>query len=118
MSKRIGPFVASVSLLIALLAYWPSAAAFTPAILLSFLAGIGAVAGLVLGAVRMSTLTLLIVLLTALVSPLISDIAGGARGAYLVLGVAPVAVVLFAALLFWDFRRRGASQAVAADGEG
>ncbi len=53
----------------AVAAYYPSAAAFTPAILLSFVAAGGAVAAAYYGFVRIAIVTLLVVAATVLVSP-------------------------------------------------
>ncbi|OFE13172.1 hypothetical protein PHACT_08475 [Pseudohongiella acticola] len=62
--------ISSISLILAIIAFVPSAATFTPAIFLSAFALAGAVIGMVAGAVRRGILTILAVCGTVVVSPL------------------------------------------------
>jgi hypothetical protein len=105
MRKRFGLYIGGVSLLLAAIAYAPSAAAFTPAIYLSLVAAAGAVVGLCFGAVRVTTLTFAIVFLTFLGSPLASQVFEGFRAPRYFLLSSAVGLVLFGGLLFWDFKR-------------
>ena len=99
--------IAIASLIGAVVAYIPSAAAFTPAILLSFVAALGAVVTAALGAVRLAVVTLLVVVATALVSPLSSRWLAISR-VELVMVACAVAIAGVSAALFWDYRRRAA----------
>jgi hypothetical protein len=104
---RIGLSIAVVSLLVAIAAYVPSAAAFTPAVLLSFLAAIGAIVTVFAGFIRLGVVTLSVVAATVLISPIFGwpEIVR----VDLVMVACAAAIVVVAALLFWDFRRRRAS---------
>ena len=100
--------IAIASLVGAVVAYVPSAAAFTPAILLSFVAAVGAVVTALFGSVRLAVVTLLVVAATVLVSPLSSRWLAISR-IDLVMVVCAAAIAAVSAVLFWDYRRRSAS---------
>lgn len=106
--QRIESAIATMSLVAAVMAYVPSAAAFTPAIFLSFLAAAGAISTAAFGCVRRAVITLLVVAATVLISPLSSGWVTISRiefpMALLAGGIAAVAAVLFR-----DFRRRSVS---------
>jgi DMSO reductase anchor subunit len=100
--------IAIASLAGAAVAYVPSAAAFTPAILLSFIAAVGAVIAALFGSVRLAVITLLVVAATVLVSPLSGRWLAISR-IDLVMVACAVAIAGVSAALFWDYRRRSAS---------
>jgi hypothetical protein len=100
--------IAIASLVGAVVAYVPSAAAFTPAILLSFVAALGAVVTAVLGAVRLAVVTLLVVAATVLISPLSSRWFVISRIDW-VMVVCAAGIAGVSAVLFWDYRKRSAS---------
>jgi hypothetical protein len=108
MRQRFVSAIAIASLVLAVVAYVPSAAAFTPAILLSFVALIGALATAVLGSVRLAIVTLLVVASTVMVSPLFSRWFVVARVDFLMVLCAAV-IAAVSAILLWDHRRRSAS---------
>jgi hypothetical protein len=100
--------IAIVSLATAVAAFVPSAAAFTPAILLSFVAAVGAIVTAFLGFVRLAIVTLLVVAATVLVSPLTSRWFAISRIDFLMVACA-AALAAVSAVLFWDYRKRSAS---------
>lgn len=106
-ANKSGMAISSVSLGIGLIAFVPSAAAFTPAIFLSFVAFAGAMAGAALGAVRIGVLTLLVVASTVVVSPLSPTERwfSSVRAEYWMVGMA-VSWGIVAALLLAHYRRR------------
>lgn len=69
--RRLGQHVGKIGLALAVLAYFPSIAAFTPAVLLSVIALPAALVGALCGARRTAALTVYAVLATLLVSPLL-----------------------------------------------
>ena len=69
--QRLGQLVGKIGLALAVLAYYPSIAAFTPAIMLSVLALPAALVGALCGAYRTAALTVYVMLATLLVSPLL-----------------------------------------------
>lgn len=100
--------IATASLLLAVAAYYPSAAAFTPAIVLSFVAAGGALVTACFGFVRLAIVTLLVVTATVLISPWFFPSFGEPHVERVMLGSAlGVAAVCF--VLLWDFKRRSAS---------
>jgi hypothetical protein len=108
MREHLVSAIAIASLVAAIAAYVPSAAAFTPAILVSCFAAAGAVTTALFGSVRLAIVTLLVVAATVLVSPLSSRWFAVSRIEFvMVLGAAVVVAV--SAVLFWDYRRRSAS---------
>jgi hypothetical protein len=96
--------IATASVVLAIAAYVPSSAPFTPAILLSFVAAFGAVATALLGFVRRATITLLVVAATVVVSPGFSRWIAFQRVDWVMLGCA-VVIAIIGAVLFWDYRR-------------
>jgi hypothetical protein len=100
--------IAIASLVAAVVAYVPSAAAFTPAILLSFVAAFGAVVTAALGSVRLAVVTLLVVAATVLISPLSSGWLAISRIDWAMM-VCAAAIAGVSAVLFWDYGRRSAS---------
>jgi hypothetical protein len=68
--KKIGGYVGVFSLVLALLAYLPSIAPFTPALIGSVIAFFGAILGALSGRRRVALLTFYIVIATFLVSPI------------------------------------------------
>ena len=72
--KKEGRFVAILSLVVALLAFYPSIIAFTPAIALSFGALFGAALGAFFGWKKLAILTIYVVFATVLVAPFYSSI--------------------------------------------
>ena len=108
MRSRFVSAIAIVSLVVAVVAYVLSAAAFTAAILLSFVAAVGALATAFLGAVRLGIVTLLVVVATVLVSPLSSRWFAISRIDFLMVACAAT-IAAVSAGLFWDYRKRRAS---------
>ena len=108
MWQHFVPAIAIASLVVAVAAYIPSAAAFTPAILLSFVAAVGAVASAAFGRVRLAIVTLLVVAATVLVSPLSSGWLAILR-IDLVMVVCAGTIAAVSAVLFLDYRKRSAS---------
>jgi hypothetical protein len=108
MRQHFATAVAIGSLVVAVIAYVPSAAAFTPAILLSFIAAAGAVVAAFFGSVRLAIVTLLVVVATVLASPLSSRWFSVPRVELLMVLCAAV-IATISAILFWDYRRRSAS---------
>ena len=107
MRRRLSSAIAMASLTLSVAAYVPSGAAFTPAVLLSFVAAIGAVVGAFQGFVRLGVVTLLVVAATVLISPIFGWPEFSRIDIVMVASAASIMVV--GALLFWDFRRRSAS---------
>jgi hypothetical protein len=104
MRKAAASSVAVASLILAVAAYFPSAAAFTPAVLLSFAAAGGALATAYFGFVRLATITLLVVSATVLISPWFFESLTEPHTARVMLAsVIGIAVVGF--VLLWHFRR-------------
>ena len=108
MRQRVVSWVATASMILAVVAYYPSAAAFTPAILLSLVAASGALVAAGFGRVRSAISTLAVVVATILVSPVVFPSLAEPRGSRLILGLAVGASVI-GIVLFWDFKRRRAS---------
>jgi hypothetical protein len=108
MRRHFVSAIGITSLVGAVVAYVPSAAAFTPAILLSFVAAVGAVVTASFGSARLAVVTLLVVAATVLVSPLSSRWLAFSR-IDLVMVVCVAAIAVVSAVLFWDYRRRSAS---------
>jgi hypothetical protein len=107
MWQRVSKSIAVTSLVLAAAAYYPSAAAFTPAIVLSFVAAGGALVTACLGFVRLAIVTLLAVAATVLISPLFFPSFSEPDAVPLMLG-SVVVVMLVGFVLLWDFRARGA----------
>jgi hypothetical protein len=103
--RRLGFLVGKISLAIAVLAYFPSVAPFTPAILLSFLAFFGAVIAALSGAYRTAALTAYVVAATFLVSPISRGIERYVNLGYLIVGLAVLGAIIAIAL----YRQYGAS---------
>lgn len=99
--------IAIVGLVLAVVAYVPSAAAFTPAILLSFVAAVAAVVTAFLGSVRLAIVTLLVVAATVLVSPFASKWVAISRIEFLMVACA-AAIAAVSAGLFLNYRKRRA----------
>ena len=108
MRQRVVHWIATASLISAIAAYYPSAAAFTPAIVLSFVAAISALVTACFGSVRTAVATLSVVAATVLVSPMFFPSFAEPHAVRVMLGSAMV-VVAVGLLLLWDFRRRRAS---------
>lgn len=70
--KNVGGMLGVLSLGVALLAFYPSIALFTPAVFVSFIALAGAIIGGISGWVRTAILTVYVVVATVLVSPISS----------------------------------------------
>lgn len=102
--NRVAVWWASASLMLAALAFIPSAAAFTPAIALSFLALISAIGAALLGAWRISALAIVLVGATALVSPVFFPQEEVVRVEHVFVG-APIAVALLGAVLYLHYRK-------------
>lgn len=96
--RQIGFLVGRISLAVAVLAYYPSIAPFTPAILLSLLAFFGAVIAALSGAYRTASLTAYVVVATLLVSPISKWIERYVDLGYLVVGQAILGAVIAVAL--------------------
>src|SRR5689334_9515515 len=104
MRRRTSQSIAIASLLLAVVAYYPSAAAFTPAIVLSLVAAVGALVTACLGFVRLAIVTLLVVADTVLISPWFFPSFAEFGAVPVMLGSAlGIAVVGF--VLLWDSRR-------------
>ena len=99
-----GKLVAITSLILALLAFLPSIAPFTPAIIVSFFSLLGAIAGALSGWKRTAILTLYIIAATLLVSPMSSWIEQ-----YIELGLLIILLVIagsfLAVMLFIHYRK-------------
>lgn len=102
--KTIVDGVAILSLMSAILAFLPSIAPFTPALLLSVISFIGAIIGILSGWWRVAILTIYIVCSTFLVSPIFSWIEEIVE-----LGLLVYSLLLFnfilAVGLFLDYRK-------------
>jgi hypothetical protein len=100
--------ISTASLVLAVVAYYPSAAAFVPAIVLSFVAAVGAVCAAYLGSVRIAVVTLLVVAATVLISPLFFPVFWEPHMVRVMLGLA-ISIAAVGLILLWDFGRRRAS---------
>src|SRR5690242_13636398 len=105
MRQRISGAIAVASLFLAIAAYYPSAAAFAPAILLSFVAAGGALITACLGFVRLAIVTLLVVAATVLISPWFFP-SFGEPGAVRVMLGSTLGVAIVGCGLVWNFWRR------------
>jgi hypothetical protein len=101
----INQTIAISSLLLAVAGYYPSAAAFTPAVVLSFVAAAGALVTAWLGFVRLAIVTLLVVAATVLVSPWFFPSRIEPNVVRVMLGSA-IGIAIVAFVLLWDFKRR------------
>ena len=102
--QRVAVWLASGSLVLASLAFIPSAAAFTPANGLSALALATAVWAALLGAWRTSALAIVIIGATVLVSPAFFPREELVRVEHVFVG-APLAVVLLGLVLYLNYRK-------------
>ena len=100
--SKIGYCVGGLSLLFAALAYIPSAAAFTPAILLTLVAFVGSVIAAGFGSYRLAAVTLFLVGATFLTAS--HTFSGIIRVEYLMILLAGVAVIL-SAILYGQYKR-------------
>jgi hypothetical protein len=91
-------------LVLAAVAFIPSAAAFTPAIALSSLALISAIGAALLGAWRTSALVIVLVGATVLVSPAFFPREELVRVEHVFVG-APMALILLGAVLYLHYRK-------------
>jgi hypothetical protein len=108
MRNYVASSIATASLILAVAAYYPSAGAFTPAILLSFVAAGGALATAYFGFVRIAMVTLLVVAGTVLISPIFFPSFAEPNAVRAMLGSA-ICIAIVGFFLLWDFRRRRAS---------
>ncbi len=105
--RRAGEYVGGLSLALVAVAYIPSAAAFTPAILLTFIGFIGGIIAAFLGALRLAVVTLFLAGATFIVST--HSFTGLARVEYLMLAFAVVAIAL-ALFLFRQYQRKSSQR--------
>ena len=94
--RSAGDWIGFFSLVLTAVAFVPSTAAFTPAILLTFIGFIGATIAAVLGSLRIAAVTFFIVCATLIVTS--QSFGGLARVEYLMLVFAAVAIVFGVAL--------------------
>jgi hypothetical protein len=99
--SSLGTWVGATSLILASLAYVPSTGPFTPAILLTIVALVGAVVAALLSALRLAVITFFIVCATFIVASRSFD--GLVRIEYLMVALAIVAVV-FGILLYGQYK--------------
>ena len=104
MSIKLGGYIGRFSLILAILAYLPSVAPFTPAILGSVIAFFGAIIGALSGWNRTAILTMYIVLATFLVSPISSWIERYIEFSALMIGLV-IFGVIFASGLHVHYRK-------------
>jgi len=90
----IARYFGRFSFVLALLAYLPSIAPFTPALLGSVLAFFGAIVGALSGEKRLAVLTIYIVIATFLVSPVFKGIEHYISLGFLVVGLIILGIVL------------------------
>lgn len=101
---KTGKLVAITSLILAILAFFPSIAPFTPAIILSFFSFIGAIMGALSGWKRTAILTTYIVFATILVSPISSWVEKYVDLGFLIQSLL-ILYAFLAAILFVNYRK-------------
>lgn len=94
-------FAINVALVLSILAFIPSAAAFTPAIVVSALAAVIAVFAIRAGHIRRAVLTIYFAVCAFIVSPIIFEI--GSVDRYLV-AFSGLGIVC-AGIMYWQYRR-------------
>jgi hypothetical protein len=92
--EKVGLYIGRLSLILALLAFYPSIAPFTPAILVSVFSFFGAIVGALFGEIRLAILTIYIVIATFLVSPVFKWVEVYIRLDILVIGLILLGVIL------------------------
>ena len=107
MRKAAAPSVAVASLILAFAAYFPSAAAFMPAVVLSFVAAGGALVTAYFGFVRLAIVTLLVVAATVLISPWFFGSLTEPHTPRVMLASA-ISIAIIGFVLLWHFRRHRA----------
>jgi len=98
-----GIWAGTTSLILASIAYVPSTAAFTAAILLTLVSLAGAIIAALLGALRLAAVTLFVVCATFILA--LRSFDGLVRIDYLMVALAAVAV-FFAGLLYGQYKRQ------------
>ena len=100
--SNLGKWVGVISLILATLAFVPSVSAFTPAILLTLFAFIGATIAALLGSLRLAVLTFFIVSATFILAS--QSWRGVVQMEYLVVAFATMALV-FGAALYGQYKK-------------